>query len=47
MGHASEVPDTLKLAVPGLPYKIIYEAEESTDELIILRIFHGARNPVY
>ena len=47
MGRASEVPDALKLAVPGLPYKIIYEADELTDELIILRIYHGARNPAY
>ena len=47
MGRASEVPYALKLAVPGLPYKIIYEANESTDELILLRIYHGARNPAY
>ncbi len=47
MGRPTGVPDALKLLVPGLPYKIIYEADELTDEIVILRIYHGARNLAY
>lgn len=44
MGLAAEVPPAFKITVPGLPYKIIYQADEPAGELIILRVYHGARN---
>lgn len=44
LGALSEVPRARKLIVPDLRYKIIYEVYEKTDTVVILRIYHGARN---
>lgn len=47
MGRPSEVPPALKLTVPPWNYKIVYEIGEARDEVIILRIYHGARDLPY
>lgn len=47
MGHPSDVANTQVLTVPGLPYKIVYEPDDLSDELIVLRVYHGARNLSY
>ena len=47
LGRTSEVPDTRNLPVPGLRYKIIYEINEPANELVILRVYHGARDLPY
>jgi addiction module RelE/StbE family toxin len=43
IGHKGKVSGTREYNIPGLPYLIVYRVQE--DELQILRIFHGARNP--
>ena len=47
MGHPSEVRDAFRIVVPGLPYKIVYAADDATNELVVLRVFHAARNLRY
>jgi len=47
MGVLSEVAGARKLFVPGLPYKIVYEIAKRTDAIVILRVYHGARNIRY
>ena len=47
MGRASEIPYVQILLVPGLPYKIVYEPDELTGEVVILRVYHGSRNLPY
>lgn len=47
MGVPSEVASTRKLFVPGLPYKIVYEIREKMGIVVILRVYHGARNIRY
>jgi toxin ParE1/3/4 len=42
MGRAGRDPGTREL-VEG-PYIIIYEIREGEDEIVILAVFHGARN---
>lgn len=44
LGRPSEFPGARKLPVPGLRYKIIYEVNDAASEVIILRVYHGARN---
>ena len=44
MGKSTEMPDVQKIIVPGFPYKIIYELDSRLGELVILRIYHSARN---
>jgi addiction module RelE/StbE family toxin len=43
----SELPGTRKLLVPEWPYKIIYEIGKNPEHIIILRIYHGARDLPY
>lgn len=47
MGRISEVPPARKLTVPPWRYKIIYQMDEEAGEVIILRVYHGARDLPY
>lgn len=47
MGRVSEVPPARKFVVSPWRYKIIYEIDETAGDLIILRVYHGARDLPY
>ena len=47
LGRPSEVAGARKLLVPEWPYKIIYEVGTDPGQIVILRIYHGARNLPY
>lgn len=44
MGCVSELPPARKFVVPPWRYKIIYEIDEDAQQVVILRVYHGARN---
>ncbi|HDH03614.1 MAG TPA: type II toxin-antitoxin system RelE/ParE family toxin [Actinobacteria bacterium] len=44
MGRAGRLPGTRELAVPGLPYLVVYQV--AVDAVIIVAVFHGARDLV-
>ncbi len=44
LGVRSEVSGARKLVVPGLRYKIMHEIFEETSTIVILRVYHGARD---
>lgn len=45
IGHSGIVPDTLELTVPGLPYVVVFQLSiGQEDELVILRVYHAARD---
>lgn len=43
MGRPGAVPGTREWVVHGLPYIIVYEVMEGSDELIVLGVYHGAQ----
>ena len=43
MGHEGGAPGTREWVVRGLPYIIVYEVREQNEELVVLAVFHGAR----
>ena len=43
LGRAGLKEGTRELVVPGLPYIIVYRIAETEDALVILGIFHAAR----
>jgi toxin ParE1/3/4 len=43
MGHAGRAPRTYEWALVGLPYVIVYEVDETADEVSIIAVFHGAQ----
>ena len=43
LGHEGTDPGTLELIVKGLPYIIVYEIQTRKREVIIVAVFHGAR----
>jgi toxin ParE1/3/4 len=47
LGTVSEVPSARKFVVPPWRYKIIYEIDEAAQQVVILRVYHGARNMPY
>ncbi|MDP2648280.1 MAG: type II toxin-antitoxin system RelE/ParE family toxin [bacterium] len=47
LGVKSEVPRVRKLLVHGLPYKIIYETAKTKGVVVILRVYHDARDSRY
>jgi plasmid stabilization system protein ParE len=47
LGRPSEVAGARKLLVPEWDYKIIYEIATDPDRIVILRVYHGARNLPY
>ncbi len=44
IGHAGRTPGTHEWVVTGLPYIIVYTVDREADELVVIAIFHGARN---
>jgi len=45
LGREGRAPSTREWVVRGLPYIVVYEIDVSdTDELLVLAVFHGARN---
>ncbi len=44
MGHIGRARGTFEWVVVGLPYIIVYEIDEGTDEVAILAVFHGAQD---
>jgi plasmid stabilization system protein ParE len=44
IGRKGEWPDTHEWVVQGSPYVIVYRAEPSTDEIVVLGVFHGAQD---
>jgi len=45
MGHAGRVPGTQEWVVRGLPYIIVYQADGTDpEEVLILGIFHAAQD---
>jgi toxin ParE1/3/4 len=47
LGTVSERPPARKFVVPPWHYKIVYEVDESRQAVVILRVYHGARNMPY
>jgi plasmid stabilization system protein ParE len=47
LGRPSEVEGARKLLVPEWPYKIIYEIAIKPECIVILRVYHGARDLPY
>jgi len=47
LGPPSEVEGARKLLVPEWPYTIIYEIASNPAQIVILRVYHGARNLPY
>jgi plasmid stabilization system protein ParE len=43
IGHVGAAPRTYEWIVQGLPYIIVHEIDQRKDELVVLGIFHGAR----
>lgn len=43
IGHAGTATDTLEWVVTGLPYVIVYEINDTDDEVVVLGIYHGAQ----
>jgi toxin ParE1/3/4 len=45
LGHKGTIPGTLEISVPRLPYLIVYQmGAAASEELIVLRVFHGAQS---
>jgi toxin ParE1/3/4 len=47
LGTVSELPPARKFIVPPWRYKIVYEIDEGRQTVVILRVYHGARNLPY
>jgi plasmid stabilization system protein ParE len=43
-GHEARLRYTREWVVPRLPYIVVYELNDLTDELAIIAIFHGAQD---
>jgi len=43
LGRIGIVPGTYEWTVPRLPYIIVHELDEDSDEVIVIGIFHGAQ----
>ena len=44
IGHVGLAPGTYELIVPRLPYVIVHELDLKSGQVIILGVFHAARN---
>jgi addiction module RelE/StbE family toxin len=44
MGHAGRDLGTLEWVVPRLPYIVIYEVHDASDEVVIVAVVHGAQD---
>lgn len=47
LGRPSEIKGARKLGVPRIPYIIVYEIDAASEEAVILRVYHGARDMPY
>jgi toxin ParE1/3/4 len=43
LGRVGTVPGTHEWTVPRLPYIIVHESNDDTDEIVVLGVFHGAQ----
>jgi toxin ParE1/3/4 len=43
LGRIGIVPGTYEWTVPRLPYIIVHELDEDSDEVIVVGVFHGAQ----
>lgn len=44
MGHAGRDAGTLEWVVPRLPYIVVYEVDDTRDEVVIVAVVHGAQD---
>ena len=44
MARVGRVEGTREWVVPRLPYIVVYKVDEQRDELVVLAVFHGARD---
>lgn len=44
LGRPIDIPGVRKLVAPRVPYKIMYEYREESDEAVVLRVYHTSRN---
>ncbi|MBN9022928.1 MAG: type II toxin-antitoxin system RelE/ParE family toxin [Rhizobiales bacterium] len=44
MGRNGRDPGTREWVVPGLPYIAVYELRPEMDELVVIAVFHGAKD---
>jgi toxin ParE1/3/4 len=44
LGRVGIVPGTYEWTVPRLPYIIVHEVNEESEEIVVLGVFHGAQN---
>jgi addiction module RelE/StbE family toxin len=44
MGRSGRDEGTREWVVPRLPYIVIYEVSEASDEVIVIAVFHGAQD---
>jgi addiction module RelE/StbE family toxin len=44
MGRAGAVSGTREWVMPRLPYIVVYEVHDVTDELVVIAVFHGAQD---
>jgi plasmid stabilization system protein ParE len=44
MGRAGREDGTREWVVPRLPYIVVYEVDEIRGEIIVIAVFHGARD---
>jgi plasmid stabilization system protein ParE len=44
LGHVGIVPGTYEWTIPGLPYVIVHQLDGDKGQVIILGVFHGARD---
>src|SRR3954452_20584624 len=44
IGHVGRDPGTFEWVVPRLPYLVVYEVDQTADQVIITAVFHGAQS---
>ena len=44
IGHAGRLAETYEWIVPGLPYVVVYKLQPAYKVVIVIAIFHCARN---
>ena len=44
LGRVGAVQGTYEWTVSGLPYIIVHEVDDNTDEAVIIGVFHGAQD---
>ena len=44
IGRIGRAPDSYELVVAGLPYIVVYQVNADDDVLVVIGVFHGARD---